>query len=177
MRISTTRHALAPSRIKSRHRRGLLSAGLAAAALAAALLPSPAQAATIVCETLLESTPTVHADLDGDGYPEYRVPAIQDVTLCSDAGASYVTNSPTTENCFVGWHPTCIAVYVTLMPVEPQAGASGELCFTLEGSRFPTCRTVQTPPAPVVIEQTACIGFDLSGGHPCSGETLALAFQ
>ncbi|HYP23910.1 MAG TPA: hypothetical protein VEV43_10070, partial [Actinomycetota bacterium] len=91
---------------------------LAAAAVVAALVPSPARAATIVCETLVESTPSVRADLDGDGYPEYRVPSIQDVTLCSDAGASYVTNTPRTENCFVGWHPDCVAVYVTLMPAE-----------------------------------------------------------
>lgn len=177
MRISTTRHALAPSRTKGRHRRGLLAAGLVVAALAAALLPSPAQATTVVCETLLHSTPTVRADIDGDGYPEYRVPAIQNVTLCSDASASYVTNGPTTENCFAGWHPTCMAVYVTLMPVDAQAGASGELCFTLEGSRFPTCRVVRTPPLPQPVPQTACIGFDLNGGHPCSGETLALTFQ
>ena len=176
MRIPTTRHALAPSRPKSPVRRGLLTC-LGVAALAAALLPSPAQATTVVCETLLQSTPSVWADLDGDGYPEYRVPAIQNVTLCSDASASYVTNTPRTENCFAVWHPTCMAVYVTLMPVEPQAGASGQLCFTVEGTRLPTCRTVQTPPVPTLISQTACIGFDLNGGHPCSGETLALTLQ
>lgn len=125
----------------------------------------------------MESTPSVRADLDGDGYPEYRVPSIQDVTLCSDAGASYTTSTPRTENCFVGWHPTCIAVYVTVMPADADAGASGELCFTLEGSIYPTCRRFRTPASPDVITQTACIGFDLNGGHPCSGETLALALQ
>lgn len=119
----------------------------------------------------------MRVDLDGDGYPEYRVPSIQDVTLCSDAAASYVTNAPRTENCFVGWHPTCMAVYVTLTPVEPQAGASGTLCFTLEGSRIPTCRVVQTPPIQGLPRQTACIGFDLNGQHPCSGESLALTVQ
>lgn len=150
---------------------------LAAAAVVAALVPSPARAATIVCETLLESTPSVNVDLDGNGYPEYRVPSVQNMTLCSDAAASYVTNTPRTENCFVGWHPTCVAVYVTLMPAEAQAGASGELCFELDSSRFPICQEVRTPPAPTVFEQTACIGFDASGGHPCSGETLALTFQ
>lgn len=176
MRIPTTRHALAPSRTKGRARRGLLTC-LAAAALAAVLLPSPAQATTIVCETLLRSTPTVHADLDGDGYPEYRVPAITNVTLCSDASASYVTYSPRTENCSAGWHPTCMAVYVTYMPADAQAGARGELCFTLEGSRLPSCRVIQTPPLPQPVHQTACIGYDLNGGHPCSGETLALTVQ
>jgi hypothetical protein len=70
-----------------------------------------------------------------------------------------------------------MAVYVTLMPVEPRVGASGELCFTVEGTRLPTCRVVQIPPASIVAQQTACIGFDLSGGHPCSGETLALTLQ
>lgn len=176
MRISTTRHALAPSRTKVPARRGLLTC-LAAAAVLAALVPSPARASTIVCETLLESTPGVRADLDGDGYPEYRVPSIQDVTLCSDAAASYVTNTPWTENCFAGWHPTCMAVYVDLMPVEAQAGASGTLCFTLEGSWYPICRTVRTPPAPVLTPQTACIGFDLNGQHPCSGDSYALTLQ
>lgn len=158
-------------------RRGALTTCLAAAAVLAALIPSPAHAGTIVCETLLESTPTVTADLDGDGYPEYRVPSIQDVTLCSDAGAAYTTSTPRTENCFVGWHPTCMAVYVDLTPVDAQAGASGELCFRLENSRFPTCQGVETPPLPALFEQTACIGFDLNGGHPCSGSALALVLQ
>lgn len=176
MRISTTRHALAPSRSKAPGSRGLLTA-LAAAAVVAALVPSPARASTIVCQTVLQSTPSVRADLDGDGYPEYRVPSIQNVTLCSDAGAGYTVSTPRTERCFAGWHPTCMAVYVDLTPVDAQAGASGELCFTVEGSWYPTCRRVQTPPTPVVFEQTACIGYDLGGGHPCSGETLALTFQ
>ena len=172
MRIPTTRHAL-----ESPVRRGLLTC-LAAAALAGALLPSPAQATTIVCETLLATTPTVLADIDGDGYPEYRVPTIQDVTLCSDAGASYVTSAPTTESCYEGRTPPCIAVYVTLMPANAQAGASGELCYRFENSRFPTCQEVRTPPALAPVpNQTACIGFDLNGGHPCSGETLALTVQ
>ena len=142
----------------------------------AALVP-PAQASTIVCETLLESTPTVRADIDGDGYPEHRVPAIYDITLCSDAGASYTTSTPRTENCFVGWHPTCIAVYVDLMPANAAAGASGELCFRFENSRFPTCQEVRTPPVPAPLAQTACIGFDLGGGHPCSGSALAVTLQ
>lgn len=176
MRISTTRHALAPSRTKAPARRGLLIS-LAAAAVLAALVPAPARASTIVCETLLESTPSVRADLDGDGYPEYRVPSVQDVTLCSDAGASYTTHTPRTENCFAGWHPTCVAVYVDLMPAHAQAGASGTLCFTLEGNWYPTCQTVRTPPGPVLFRQTACIGFDANGGHPCSGQALALTFQ
>lgn len=126
----------------------------------------------------MESTPTVRVDVDGDGYPEHQVPTIQNITLCSEASASYVISAPRTENCFVGWHPTCIAVYVDLMPVDAQAGASAELCAHPERARFPICVDVVTPPGLFeTVNQTVCIGFDLSGGHPCSGETLALTLQ
>lgn len=176
MRISTTRHALAPSVRRNPVRRGLLTTCLAAAAILAALVPAPAQASTVVCDTILESTPSVRVDLDGDGWPEYRVPSINDVTLCSDAGASYSVSIPRTENCFVGWHPTCIAVYVDVSPVNAEAGASGELCFRLDNG-WPICQTVQTPPLSPLDKQTACIGFDVNGGHPCSGTALAFTFQ
>ena len=175
MRIPTTRRALPTSAIRAR--RWPLAASVAVLALAAALLPSPAQATTIFCDTLLETTPTVHVDMDGDGYPEYRVPRIQDVTLCSDASASYTTTAPRIENCFVGWHPTCFEVYVDLTPVDPQVGASGEICFWVEGARFPTCAGVKTPASLVAYPQTVCMGFDLHGNHPCSGGTIALPVE
>lgn len=117
---------------------------------------------------LLESTPGATVDLDGDGYPEYRVPSIYDVELCSDSNASYTVSAPRTERCFVGWHPTCIAVYVTVVPVTAQAGARADLCYTIEGLGR-SCGGVATEPLPTPIQQTACIGFDLYGGHPCSG--------
>ena len=157
MRISTTRRAL-----------------LAAAAVLAALTPSAARAADAdvpVCRTLLDSTPGATVDLDGDGYPDYRVPSISDVTLCSDAGASYVTSPPTTERCFAGWHPTCIAVYVTVAPAWAEAGGRADLCYTIEGQGR-TCGVLETAPSPAPLRQTACIGFDLYGGHPCTGGTV-----
>lgn len=142
----------------------------AVAAVAAALAPSPARAAA-TCQTLLQSTPGAKVDLDGDGYPEASVPRILDVTLCSDAGASYVTHEPRLERCFIGWHPKCIAVYVTVVPASAQAGARADLCYTIEGQTR-TCRVVTTPPQPAPIQQTVCIGFDLDGGHPCTGGTV-----
>lgn len=142
----------------------------------AALVPSPARATTLVCQTLLKSTPGARLDLDGDGHPEAQVPALYDVTLCSEAGASYVTYPPTTERCFVGWHPTCMAVYVTVVPADADAGARGELCYTVEGGGR-SCGELETAPVRGPDHQTACIGYDVNGGHPCSGSTLALTFQ
>lgn len=150
---------------------------LVTAAVVAALIPSPAGATTLVCQTLVESTPSVRVDLDDDGNPEYRVPSIEDVTLCSHAGAAYTTSTPRTENCFIGWHPTCIAVYVDLTPVDVQAGADATVCFELDSSRFPVCQQVRTPPSTIPVDQTVCMGFDLGGGHPCSGSTVALELQ
>lgn len=154
LRISTTRRAL-----------------LASAAVLAALAPTPARAAdagTPVCQTLIESTPGATADLDGDGNPDYTVPSITDVTLCSDAAASYVVHQPTIGRCFVGWKPTCVAVYVRVMPAWAEAGARGELCYTIEGQGR-SCAVLEI--APLIGEpppQTVCIGIDVTGGRPCS---------
>lgn len=136
-------------------------------------MPSAARAAAPVCRTLLESTPGAWVDLDGDGYPEYQAPRIYDLTLCADAGASYVVHPPRIERCFVGWRPTCVAVYVTVSPVWPQAGARADLCYTSDGG-YPTCASIATEPLPAPVEQTVCVGVDVNGGFPCSGAVLTL---
>lgn len=171
MRISTTRHALSPS--QHRRRRAALTL---AAALLAAIVPSAARAADAAptCRTLLQSTPPATVDLDGDGYPDYNAPRILDVTLCSETWASYVTYPPRVERCFAGWHPTCVAVYVTVAPVDPSAGAYADVCYTIEGQDR-TCRTISTVPLePELLRQTICIGVDLYGGFPCSGSVFTL---
>lgn len=146
------------------------------AAALAALAPSPARADTLVCQTLVESTPGVRADIDGDGSPDVVVPVLTDVTLCSNGGVSYVTYPPRTEGCFIGWHPTCIAVYVQVVPVEAQTDASVQLCATVEGQGR-TCRVVDTRRLRGLDPKTVCVGFDLHGNHPCSGSEVALAIQ
>ena len=148
---------------------------LLAAALLAVIVPGPASAAdsTPVCQTVLQSTPGVTADIDGDGYPEYRVPRIYDVVLCSEAGASYVTYPLRTEPCMAGWHPTCMAVRFNVVPAEADAGASADLCYTIEGLGR-SCHSVDTLPVPWPAPQVVCIGYDLNGGHPCGGSVFAL---
>ncbi|HEX2295876.1 MAG TPA: hypothetical protein VHN37_11260 [Actinomycetota bacterium] len=143
--------------------------------MAAALVPSPARAAT-VCQTLLKSTPTVVADIDGDGRPDAKVPSIFDVTLCTTAEAAYVTYPPRTENCSAGWHPTCMAVYVTVAPADADADARADLCYTIEGSSR-TCHVVMDGDHVGLERRTMCIGYDLNGGHPCSGGTYAVVLQ
>lgn len=171
MRISTTRHALAPSK-RPGLRRPALRAAVAAAAALTALLPAPAGAAesATTCQTLLQSTPGATVDLDGDGYPEARVPSVHDVVLCSDSNASYATYTPEIERCFVGWHPTCAAVYVTVVPVSAQAGARADLYYKIDGQQYSA--TLSTAPLPTPVRQTVCIGADLYGGHPCSGSVF-----
>lgn len=168
MRISTTRHALAPSQ----HRRRRAALALAAGLLAA-IVPSAARADSApACRTLLHSTPPASVDLDGDGYPDYSAPRILDVTLCSETWASYVTYPPRVERCFVGWHPTCVAVYTTVSPVDPDVGARADLCYTVEGQSR-TCTSIDTAPLePALPPQTICIGVDLYGGYPCNGSVF-----
>lgn len=137
------------------------------------LVPAPARAedATAVCQTVLRSTPRVTADLDGDGNPEYTLPAIYDIAVCGEAGASYEILPPRIERCHDGWDFTCVAVYVTLLPVSAQAGAGADLCYTVEGQDR-TCSGVDTPPLPNPPRQTVCIGVDVNGGFPCSSGAL-----
>jgi hypothetical protein len=161
LRISTTRRAL--------------STCFYAAIALAALVPSPARADTLVCQTLVESTPGVRADVDGDGNPDVVVPVLSDVTLCAEAEVSTVTHPVTTDSCFIGWHPTCIAVYIRLIPPDVDGGV--ELCATIEGQGR-TCRVVDLAKlGRPFAERIVCVGFDLHGNHPCSGSEVALTIQ
>ena len=144
----------------------------------AVFLPAPARAQGIgldtapFCQLLLHSTPPVFIDLDGDGNPDVRPTRIHDVTLCGDTWAWAVLFPPQVELCGAGWHPTCVAVRVTLMPVEGQAGASAELCWSADGAR--TCHGLSTTDLSWPPRVTACIGVDAGGGHPCDGTVFTL---
>lgn len=171
MRIPTARHALAPPV------RALFAAGLALAAGLAVLVPTPARAdasAAPVCHTLLQSTPPITVDLDGDGNPDFRSPRITDVTLCAEAGATYATFPPTVERCdpWPATPPTCMRILITLVPVEVAAGATAEVCYTVDGTRI--CQGVTTPPPPMFPRTTMCIGYDHYGGFPCGGSIVTL---
>lgn len=135
-----------------------------------AFMPAPARASAPVCQLLLRDTPPVTVDLDGDGNSDFRSPRIENVTLCADSWAYAVTNAPEIDFCGAGWHPTCVAVRVTLSPVEGQVGGSAELCYSIDG--WPTCHTLTTPPLSWPPRMVACIGVDLGGGYPCTGSVF-----
>lgn len=164
MRIPMTRHALAAVAGLS-----LVMTALAPAAVAAEITSEP------VCRLLLHSTPPVTADLDGDGYPDAQA-RIHDVTLCSDAGVSYATFPPQIERCdaWPSMPPACMVVRITVVPVEVAPHASAELCYSVNGS--PSCRALDTPPPPQLPRWVMCIGYDMYGGHPCTGGTI-FAFE
>lgn len=153
-------------------RRMALMLGLSLAASLSVATAAPAGAAQLDCTTILNTTPGIEADLDGDGNADVRAPRIYDVTLCSEAGASYVTFPPTTQTCSYGKYPTCMAVYVSVLPAHVFAGASGELCFSIEGAGR-TCEGIATPTWDYAAPRVICIGYDVNGGHPCAGSVFA----
>lgn len=144
---------------------------IAALALAFASVPaiaaiSPAYAGT-ACEDVPGPTPSVEADINGDGRPDVRVPSFRDIEVCATADIFVDANPVQIENCHPwGW----IGCYKIL--VHAQAGVGIDtgmtLCYTADGVR--TCRVVDqypwyyyTPDMPVM-----CIGIDLEGTSPCS---------
>ena len=140
-------------------------------ALAALLLAPPAHAAELdpVCHEVLDSSPTVTADLDGDGTSDVPAVRVHDVVVCSDAEARYATHPGlvSVENCAwpTGPIPSCLIVRITLVPVEASVGASGSVCYTVEGAA--ACETVTTPPTPGLPHETICLGWSLEGYSPC----------
>lgn len=155
-------------------RRLALMLGLAVAASLSVATAAPSGAAEPTCSTLLETTPGIEADIDGDGYPDYRAPRIYDVTLCSETGAGYVTYPPTINNCStVPKSVRCMAVYVTILPAYAGAYAYAELCYSIEGVGR-SCEPIETGQTRQPERRTICIGYDLDGGHPCSGTVFTM---
>jgi hypothetical protein len=138
-----------------------------------ALVVTPARAdAGTSCYRLLESTPTVTADLDGDGYPEYSVPAIEDVDLCVQGDVELYDSPQLIERTDCAEWLTCVAFRVTVS-FGASADVGMELCFTFGRAR--PCTGWDPGPVPVTVgPQTICVGYDLGGGHPCSGSVFAL---
>lgn len=163
-----TRHALAPPR-------WILLAAAAGLAVGMGGLTPPAAAADAgaapVCSLLLHSTPPVTADLDGDGQPDARA-QIHDVTLCVDARASYATFPPQVERCdaWPSTPPTCMVVRITVVPVGAAPYGSAQVCYSVNGS--PACHSLVTPPPPQMPRWVMCVGYDMYGGHPCTGGSM-----
>lgn len=156
-------------------RRVALAAALALVGAVAALPATPAAAldATVSCRTLLQTTPGVEVDLNGDGNPEFRAPRIYDVTLCSDATYGVVTYPPRTESCSdIPKGLDCRAIYITVLPAYAGARVQGEVCASIEGSGT-TCRPFDSGAWDVAAPNVICVGYDLNGGHPCSGSVLS----
>lgn len=146
---------------------------LAAAVAVPLLVASPASAAPMECHVLLYGpTPSAEVDTDYDGNPEVRVRSIRDVTLC--VGADVVlTDAPSfwSEPC--GEWGSCTRFFVHY-GLSGYAEADVQFCFTLDGS--PICdnvRPMRVPVAGVVQPRTMCVGYDLGGQSPCSGQMIA----
>ena len=139
---------------------------LAFASVPAMAAISPAHAGTS-CESVPGPTPSVEADLDGDGRPDVRVQSLRDVEVCATADVFLDTNPVQVENCHPwGW----IGCYKILVHAQAGVGldTAVSLCRTTDGVR--TCTildqypwTYYTPDTPVM-----CIGIDLEGTSPCS---------
>lgn len=155
-------------------RRLALVLGAAVVASLSSVTAAPAGAATLDCTTILDTTPGIEVDADGDGYPDYRAPRIYDVTLCTETAAGFVTYPPTIDNCSTAPKSVrCMAVYVTILPAFAGAHAEGELCFSIEGGGR-GCAPFDSGDMAAHRPRTACIGYDLDGGHPCSGSVFTL---
>ncbi|MDQ3956740.1 MAG: hypothetical protein M3273_00290 [Actinomycetota bacterium] len=145
---------------------------------ALAVVSAPAATAdesSRICTVLLETTPGIEVDLDNDGNPEFRAPRIYDVTFCSYSVGRLDTYPPTVENC--SEFPKvvrCVAVRVTIMPVDPYVYAEGELCYSVEGGTRECVRVVFDGPSDIIQQRTVCVGVDLDGGHPCDGSFFSL---
>lgn len=152
-----------------------LAAALALVGAMTALPATPAAAvdAAVSCSTLLHTSPGIEADLDGDGNADVRAPRIHDVTLCSDAAYGVVTYPPRTQSCSdIPKGVDCRAIYITVLPAYAGARVQGELCASIEGqgtSCLPFDSGSWDVSAPIVV----CVGYDLGGGHPCSGSVLS----
>ena len=135
--------------------------------------PSPAVAAPSTCQSLLPaSTPSVIADVDGDGNPDATVPAVTDVTLC--VGADVVlTETPgvSGEQC-AEW-ATCWRFYVDYH-LTGYAAAGMQVCYTAGGVQNCTRMAPLRVPLDRFEGGTVCIGVDLAGGRPCDGEVVTL---
>lgn len=165
--------------MRSPKRRHTIVAALVVAlsAVPAVTSATPARAATRCVMVFAGPSPSVEVDTNNDGNPEYRVPSLSDVTVCSHSSVSLLGTPARVEPCNAfGPITPCWRVLV-----HPQAGAEIEggilLCRAID--QVSTCSTIDvgpwrymTPPA-----ETLCIGIDLHGGKPCSGGTAVVGFE
>lgn len=155
-------------------RRLALMLGFSLAASLSVATAAPAGAAELDCTTIISTTPGIDVDLNDDGNPEFRAPRIYDVTLCTEITAGYVTYPPTIENCSTAPKSVrCMALRFTILPAWASASVDGNLCFSIEGSGR-TCVPLGSGSTIDHRPRTACIGYDLDGGHPCAGSVFTL---
>ena len=151
--------------ISKRRAAGLV---LAAATALPLMVASPASAEAANCLVLLQGpTPSAEVDLENDGNPEVRVPSVTDVTLC--VGADVVlTDAPNvwTEPC--GELGSCMR-FLVHYGLSGYAETGASFCYTADGSTIcGETRDIRVP-LDFLAGGTICVGYDLFGGHPCSG--------
>lgn len=149
----------------------LLDRGIAVAAVAgfaASLFVSgPAAAAPTTCVAFPVSTPSLAADLDGDGVDDARVPAVSDASLC--VGADVVLGGlPTIEREQCGGFGSCM-IYRVSYGLTGYAETGATFCYTSDATQ--TCTSTDLPRVPLdfLSPRRICTGWDLRGGFPCPG--------
>lgn len=146
---------------------------LAAAAVLSLVVASPASAAPLQCHVLLYGpTPSVEVDTNNDGNPEVRVQSVSDATLC--VGADVVlTDAPSfwIEPC--GEWGSCNR-FMVHYGLSGYAQTDVQFCYTLDGSQICSRSLGVTVPIEGIIQPgTMCVGYDLGGGRPCSGQMIS----
>lgn len=164
-------------RFSSRTRAAAVAAAIAA--LFPLLLSAPASAAEVgapsTCTTLVQGpTPSVEADIDGDGQADYRVPSFSNVGVC--VGADVVlTQVPTVETEPCGFWASCMAFHFTV-GLSGYADTDVLFCYTVDGSEICGTTTISPIPFDVLETRRMCVGYDFRGGSPCSNDQL-IAFE
>lgn len=138
----------------------------AAAGLVASLFATgPAAAASVTCQAVPVSTPSLEADLDGDGVDDVRVPAVSDATLC--VGADVVLGGlPTIEREQCGGFGSCMTYYVSYA-LTGYAHTGATFCYTADGAQMCAATDLPRIPFDFLSPRRICIGYDLRGGFPC----------
>jgi hypothetical protein len=155
----------------------LLDRGVAVAAaagcVASLFVSGPAGAASTTCVALPVSTPSLGADLDGDGADDVRVPGVSEASLC--VGADVVLGGlPTIEREQCGGFGSCMTYYVSYA-LTGYADVGATFCYTAGGVQ--TCAATDLPRIPLdfLSPRRICTGWDLRGGFPCpSGQPIEI---